>query len=89
MGCAAIHRDANGSLFRTPNGFVDDPNVNQGSLRTSGIDLKGSYRMSMAAMGSLLFSVEGTYLKDLITQPIAGGGSYDCARTVRRDLRRR
>ncbi|MFI4877776.1 MAG: TonB-dependent receptor domain-containing protein [Steroidobacterales bacterium] len=78
VGCAAIHRDANGSLFRTPNGFVDDPNVNQGSLRTSGIDLKGSYRMSMAAMGSLLFSVEGTYLKDLITQPIAGGGSYDC-----------
>ena len=78
VGCAAIHRDANGSLFRTPNGFVDDPNVNQGSLRTSGVDLKSSYRMTMAAMGSLLFSIEGTYLKDLITQPIAGGGSYDC-----------
>ena len=78
VGCAAIQRDANGSLFRTSNGFVDDPNVNQGSLKTSGIDLKSSYRQSLSGLGSLLFSVEGTYLKALITQPLAGGGSYDC-----------
>ena len=77
VGCSAIQRSATGSLWRG-GGFVDDPNVNQGSLKTSGIDLKASYRLSMATLGSLLFSVEGTYLKDLITQPIAGGASYDC-----------
>ncbi len=76
-GCAAIHRSSTGSLWRG-NSFVDDPNVNQGSVKTSGIDLKSSYRLSMATLGSLLFSVEGTYLKELITQPIAGGASYDC-----------
>jgi outer membrane receptor protein involved in Fe transport len=77
VGCAAIHRSPTGSLYRG-GGFVDDPNVNQGSLKTSGVDLKSSYRLSLTTLGSLLFSVEGTYLKELITQPIAGGGSYDC-----------
>jgi outer membrane receptor protein involved in Fe transport len=78
IGCAAVHRDSNGSLYKTPNGFVDDPNVNQGSLKTRGVDLKGSYRLGMSQLGSLLFSLEGTYLKELITQPLAGGLSYDC-----------
>src|SRR5262249_55568679 len=35
--CEQVHRDSNGSLWRTPNGFVDDPNVNHGSLSTKGI----------------------------------------------------
>jgi outer membrane receptor protein involved in Fe transport len=78
IGCSAVHRDATGSLWRTAAGFVDDPNVNQGTLRTKGIDAKGSYRLGMQSLGSLLFSIEGTYLKELITQPLAGGGSYDC-----------
>ncbi|HEX4388158.1 MAG TPA: TonB-dependent receptor [Steroidobacteraceae bacterium] len=76
--CAAIQRDANGSLWRSSNGFVDDPNVNQGSLKTAGVDAKASYRLGMGGAGSMLFSLEGTYLENLITQPIAGGGSYDC-----------
>jgi len=76
--CTSIHRDANGSLWRTQNGYVVDPNVNQGSLKTQGIDLKASYRLAMAGFGSLLFSLEGTHLKDLITTPLSGGPSYDC-----------
>jgi outer membrane receptor protein involved in Fe transport len=78
IGCSAVVRDSTGSLWRTANGYVDDPNVNQGSLKTSGIDAKGSYRLGMSGLGSLLFSLEGTYLKELITQPISGGQSYDC-----------
>ncbi len=77
IGCSAISRSPSGSLWRG-GGFVNDPNVNQGSLKTQGVDLKGSYRLSMATLGSLLFSLEGTYLNKLITQPIAGGLSYDC-----------
>ena len=77
IGCGAINRSPTGSLWRG-GGFTNDPNVNQGSLKTQGIDLKASYRLTMSSLGSLLFSLEGTYLDKLITQPIAGGQSYDC-----------
>ena len=57
----AIHRDANGSLWRTPTGFVSDTNVNFGSLSTKGVDIKANYRVSMSSLGSLAFELEGTY----------------------------
>src|SRR5262249_18800023 len=37
--CDEIHRDANGSLWRSPNGYVVDTNLNTGGLLTSGVDL--------------------------------------------------
>jgi outer membrane receptor protein involved in Fe transport len=55
-----------------------DTVVNEGELATTGIDLKGSYRQPLRGYGSLLFSLEGTYLDKLKVTPIAGGGSYDC-----------
>jgi outer membrane receptor protein involved in Fe transport len=76
--CNSVHRDANGSLFRTTNGYVIDPNVNQGSLKTTGVDLKASYRQALPALGSLLLSFEGTKLRELVTTPLTGGPSYDC-----------
>jgi len=76
--CNLVHRDNNGSLWLTPNGFIKDTTVNQGELRTSGVDAKGSYRQGLPGLGSLLFSLEGTYLKNLTTTPVAGGTSYDC-----------
>jgi outer membrane receptor protein involved in Fe transport len=76
--CNLVHRDNNGSLWLTPNGYIEDTAVNQGQLSTSGVDVKGTYRLPMNGLGSLLFSLEGTYLKDLITTPVAGGPSYDC-----------
>jgi iron complex outermembrane receptor protein len=76
--CGSIHRDATGSLWRSTNGYVIDPNVNQGQLKTEGIDLKASYRLALTGLGSLLFSLEGSHLKDLITTPLTGGPSWDC-----------
>jgi iron complex outermembrane recepter protein len=81
--CPLVHRDASGSLWRSQAGFVIDPTDNEGSLATRGIDLKASYRVPMATLGSLLFSLEGTHLQSLSTTPIpagspGGGGSYDC-----------
>ena len=73
-----MHRDANGSLWRTQQGYVIDTSINEGELLTKGIDLKGSYRQPLATLGSLLFSLEGTYLKTLQTTPVPGGGNYDC-----------
>ncbi len=76
--CNQVHRDATGSLWRTQNGYVIDTNVNEGLLKTEGLDLKGSYRQSLPGLGSLLVSLEGTKLKSLQTTPVAGGASYDC-----------
>jgi iron complex outermembrane recepter protein len=76
--CNQVHRDATGSLWRTNNGYVVDTTVNEGELKTEGLDVKGSYRQALPALGSLLFSLEGTKLKSLQTTPVAGGASYDC-----------
>jgi iron complex outermembrane recepter protein len=80
--CNQVHRDpANGSLWLSTLGYVTDLDVNEGELETQGMDVKGSYRVQLPALGSVLFGLEGTYLKDLVTTPVPGGvlGSYDCA----------
>jgi iron complex outermembrane receptor protein len=79
LACTQVHRDAGGSLWRSPNGFVVDPNVNFGSLSTKGIDVKMNYRTPIPVAGSLSFSLEGTRLVDLQTQPLTGGPSYNCS----------
>jgi iron complex outermembrane receptor protein len=76
--CNAVHRDAGGTLWRSPAGFVSDVNVNAGSLQTKGIDVKGSYRVALPKAGSLLFSLEGTRLNNLTSQPLTNGPTYDC-----------
>jgi iron complex outermembrane recepter protein len=76
--CQAIHRDVNGSLFRTPDGFVSDLNINAGSLSTRGVDLKANYRWDLTGLGSLSFDLQGTKLISLDTQPVQNGPSYDC-----------
>jgi iron complex outermembrane recepter protein len=75
--CDLVHRDPQGSLWRTPLGFVTDTTVNEGELYTTGVDLKGSYRQALP-LGSLLFALEGTYQEHLETTPVPGFGSYDC-----------
>jgi iron complex outermembrane receptor protein len=77
--CNAVHRDPNGSLFRTNGGYVVDTNVNFGSLTTRGVDAKVNYRLPIDSFGSLLFNLEGTRLINLGTQPLTGGPAYDCA----------
>jgi iron complex outermembrane receptor protein len=76
--CPLVHRGIGGSLWLTPAGFVQDTNVNLGELSTKGIDVKASYRAPLPKFGSLIFGFEGTALQNLITTPVAGGGSYDC-----------
>jgi iron complex outermembrane recepter protein len=76
--CSLVHRDSGGSLWRSVNGYIIDTTINEGALLTKGIDLKGSYRQALPGLGSLLFSIEGTYLQSLQTTPVPGFGSYDC-----------
>jgi outer membrane receptor protein involved in Fe transport len=77
--CPLIHRDAEGTLWLTPQGYVSDLQVNEGELATSGFDTDVSYRVPMHRAGSLLVSFSGTWLRTLQTTPLSGSGSYDCA----------
>ena len=76
--CNLIHRDSFGSLWLTTAGYVQDTTVNEGKLSTRGIDAKFSYRQPLNGLGSLLFSLEGTWTQNLTTTPVPGFGSYDC-----------
>lgn len=83
--CALIHRNpGNGSLY-IGNGFVDSRNTNLGGVRTSGVDFSAAYAMDLADvgltdLGSLNFSLQGTYLSSFtINTGLGGAGSvYSC-----------
>ncbi len=82
--CNLVHREpGNNSLFLDPTGFVTDQTNNTGSLKTSGVDLNVNYRTELSALGlgdngSLSANLVGTWLDQLITQPLPGGPSFDC-----------
>ena len=79
--CGEIDRLPNGSLNGSTitGGFIRQTNVNIGEAEARGIDVQAAYRLPIADMGSLVFSLAGSYLLDLKTTPIPGGGTYDCA----------
>jgi iron complex outermembrane recepter protein len=77
--CPLVHRDTEGTLWLTPQGYVSDLEVNEGELSTAGIDTGLSYRAPLHAAGSLLLTFSGTHLQSLQTTPLSGSGSYDCA----------
>jgi iron complex outermembrane receptor protein len=77
--CARINRDQNGNFWRA-DGFVQDLNINIGSLETTGYDLNVNYSgVEIGSFGSLNFNLTGTYLDELITVPGPGIDPYDCA----------
>ena len=89
--CARIHRTpGTGQLWTNGSGYVEDPNVNIGSIATTGYDINVGYSgLELGRFGSLAFNLTGTYLDELITQPAPGldvdpdpdvfNDSYDCA----------
>jgi iron complex outermembrane recepter protein len=82
--CSLIHRDpTTGDLFGQT-GYVVATNTNTGFLRTEGVDVEGNYRTrftdwGLPDYGSLSFNFDGTYTYESITQPVSGGGDYNCA----------
>jgi iron complex outermembrane receptor protein len=75
--CALIHRDAQGSLWRSPNGFVVDTNANTGRIETRGVDFGLSYTHGLGGIGSLSLNAVGTWL-DLLGVDPDGPPVYDC-----------
>ncbi|MBS0364146.1 MAG: TonB-dependent receptor [Proteobacteria bacterium] len=82
--CNLVHREpGNNSLWLDPTGFVQDTTLNTGSLKTSGVDLNVDYRTDLSSLGlgdngSVSVSFVGTWLDHLQTQPLPGGGTYEC-----------
>lgn len=76
--CALIKRDAAGSLWLTPGGYVEDLPGNFGSVRTKGVEAAVAYNTPVGSFGTLAFGFNGTYLDSYkvnngLTEP------YDCA----------
>lgn len=82
--CGLIHRSpGSGSLYLNPNGYIQDTNINTGSVKTAGVDVDANYRYVIPQfgghnLGSLGFNFVGTYTDKFEIKPVPGGGSYDC-----------
>jgi outer membrane receptor protein involved in Fe transport len=71
--CSLINRNPGTGQLWIGTGHVEDLNTNIGSLSTSGYDINIGYTgLEMGRFGSLAFNLTGTYLIDLITQPVPG-----------------
>jgi outer membrane receptor protein involved in Fe transport len=77
--CSRIHRDSGGTLWATPEGFVDDRNANLGSYHESGIDIGASYTHRLGRLGSANLELNATRVQKATFD--AGGLSppLDCA----------
>ncbi len=75
--CTAIHRDSNGTLWASPNGYTVDPLVNLSGLENKSVDVSLSYRFDMGSFGRLRSRLDGTYLLKLLTTPGANA-PFDC-----------
>ncbi|MBY9064090.1 TonB-dependent receptor [Sphingomonas yunnanensis] len=76
--CSLFKRDPrNGALFGE-NGYVVSTTQNTGSLQTSGIDLGLNAAVPVGGLGRVDLSLVGTWLNELVTEPLPGLGSYDC-----------
>lgn len=77
--CGLVHRDASGSLWRTPDGFVADLSQNIGKLTTSGVDVQLGYTREIGELGRLSFNFLGTWLDELSSNSgIPGSPDRDC-----------
>ena len=79
-----FHRDPSSHILFGQNGYVSALNVNSGFERTDGIDVEANYRRRLSDFGLPDYGVIGfnlitTYTNSLVTQPVSGGGAYNCA----------
>ena len=72
--CGLVHRDAQGSLWRSPNGYVIDLSQNIGNLSTKGIDFNAAYSHAIGNAGRVNMSFVGTYLDSLLTNGLECAG---------------
>jgi outer membrane receptor protein involved in Fe transport len=64
--CGRIHRDPNGSLWLSQQGFVDERLGNIGSLKVRGIDVGVNYRRNLGRIGLANVEFIGSYLDKFV-----------------------
>ena len=83
--CALIHRDPVTGGLDTAQGYVIQLSANAGYLQTDGVDANLNYHYHLpdwwrgSSAGTLDLSFVGTWVNHFTVQPVAGGGTYDCA----------
>lgn len=78
--CSLVHRDAAGSLWLTPGGYVTDLPNNVGTLQTKGIEVGASYSVGIGSLGRVSFNMQGTYLDSYeIENGLPNSAQYNCA----------
>jgi outer membrane receptor protein involved in Fe transport len=79
--CNYIHRDALGSLWILPTGFITDNLVNIGSILERGLDVDLSYSVDIGSLGKIRTALVGTYIDKYQVTPIAASpaSSYNCS----------
>lgn len=76
--CSLFNRDPRSGIIFGDQGYIISTTQNTGSLRTSGIDISGTYTQPLGSLGSASIDFMGTRLRKLVTEPLPGLGSYDC-----------
>jgi outer membrane receptor protein involved in Fe transport len=77
--CQNVRRGQAGTLWFDPNGYIVGTNTNTGTTETSGIDTEVNYRFDLpGGMGGLAVNLIGTYLREFVSEPVSGLGTYDC-----------
>ncbi|NWG92087.1 MAG: TonB-dependent receptor [Parvularculaceae bacterium] len=81
--CTLIQRNAAGNLWIGAGQFIAT-NTNTGSLKTTGIDLNANWgfdfdELGLGDAGALTFDLVGSYLIDLIVEPLPGLAKTQCA----------
>jgi outer membrane receptor protein involved in Fe transport len=76
--CSRIHRDANATLWQTPQGFVDNTNANIGALKVRGIDVGAAFTRSLGRFGSANLGFNGTWLERYIVDNGGLASAYRC-----------
>jgi iron complex outermembrane recepter protein len=60
-------------------GYILQTSINTGASIVSGIDLGLNYKYPLPAAGTLLWSMNGTWVQHTTTTPYQGAPTYDCA----------
>ncbi|MCL6698070.1 TonB-dependent receptor [Sphingomonas sp. NSE70-1] len=77
--CERIHRDAEGSLWLSEEGFIDARNFNIGSIKIQGIDVGVNYRHDLGRIGTASLEFTGSYLDKFVIDNGGTSTPFDCA----------
>jgi outer membrane receptor protein involved in Fe transport len=76
--CDRIHRDLNGSLWESPQGFIDDTNANIGARSVRGVDVGANYRRGLGRLGDVSIEMLGSHLTKAVTDNGGLSTPFDC-----------